>query len=72
MFDGEKLNAISHLAGAVLALAGASSTVLQGAYLLVAYSAGLGVPFIITGFALLVLVGLSRLTRVWAALSARH
>lgn len=28
--------------------------------------------FIITGFALLVLVGLSRLTRVWAALSARH
>jgi len=28
--------------------------------------------FIITAFALLVLVGLSRLTRVWAALSARH
>lgn len=28
--------------------------------------------FIVTGFALLVLVGLSRLTRVWAALSARH
>ncbi|HSM20907.1 MAG TPA: TRAP transporter small permease subunit [Rubrivivax sp.] len=28
--------------------------------------------FIVTAFALLVLVGLSRLTRVWAALSARH
>ena len=28
--------------------------------------------FIITAFALLVLVGLSRLTRVWAALTARH
>jgi TRAP-type mannitol/chloroaromatic compound transport system permease small subunit len=28
--------------------------------------------FIITAFALLVLVGLGRLTRVWAALSARH
>ena len=28
--------------------------------------------FIITAFALLVLVGLSRLTRVWAALSVRH
>jgi len=28
--------------------------------------------FIITAFALLVLVGLSRLTRVWAALAARH
>jgi TRAP-type mannitol/chloroaromatic compound transport system permease small subunit len=28
--------------------------------------------FIITAFALLVLVGLGRLARVWAALSARH
>jgi cytochrome c-type biogenesis protein len=37
---------------AVLALAGTSSTVHQGAYLLLAYSAGLGVPFVITGFAL--------------------
>jgi cytochrome c-type biogenesis protein len=37
---------------AVLALAGTSSTVHQGAYLLLAYSAGLGLPFIATGFAL--------------------
>ncbi|MGE0687987.1 MAG: cytochrome c biogenesis CcdA family protein [Dehalococcoidia bacterium] len=43
---------IGPVLSAVLALAGASSTVHQGAYLLVAYSAGLGVPFIITGFAL--------------------
>jgi cytochrome c-type biogenesis protein len=43
---------IGPVLSAVLALAGASSTVHQGAYLLLAYSAGLGVPFLITGFAL--------------------
>ena len=38
--------------GAILALAAASSTVHQGAYLLLAYSAGLAVPFLIAGFAI--------------------
>jgi cytochrome c-type biogenesis protein len=37
---------------AVLALASTTSTAWQGGYLLLAYSAGLGVPFLVTGFAL--------------------
>jgi cytochrome c-type biogenesis protein len=36
----------------ILALAGASSTVHEGTYLLLAYSAGLGLPFLVTAFAL--------------------
>jgi cytochrome c-type biogenesis protein len=38
--------------GAILTLAAASSTVIQGGYLLFAYSMGLAVPFILTAFAL--------------------
>jgi cytochrome c-type biogenesis protein len=43
---------IGPVLSAVLLLAGSTSTAWQGAYLLLAYSAGLGVPFVITGFAL--------------------
>ena len=43
---------IGPVLGAILTLAAASSTVYQGAYLLLAYSAGLAVPFLIAGFAL--------------------
>jgi cytochrome c-type biogenesis protein len=43
---------IGPVLGSILALAGASSTVHQGAYLLLAYSAGLAVPFLIAGFAI--------------------
>jgi len=43
---------IGPVLGAILTLAGKSGTVYQGAYLLLAYSAGLGVPFVATGFAL--------------------
>jgi cytochrome c-type biogenesis protein len=43
---------IGPVLGAILALAAASSTVYQGAYLLIAYSAGLAVPFLAAGFAL--------------------
>jgi cytochrome c-type biogenesis protein len=42
---------IGPVLGAILALAGASSTVHEGAYLLLAYSAGLAVPFLVAGFA---------------------
>jgi len=37
--------------GAILVMAGQSDTVLQGTALLVVYSLGLGIPFILTGFA---------------------
>jgi cytochrome c-type biogenesis protein len=43
---------IGPVLGAIIGLAATSSTVHQGAYLLLAYSAGLGVPFLIAGFAL--------------------
>jgi cytochrome c-type biogenesis protein len=43
---------IGPVLGAILALAAASSTVYQGAYLLLAYSVGLAVPFLIAGYAL--------------------
>jgi cytochrome c-type biogenesis protein len=43
---------IGPVLGAILTLAAASTTVYQGAYLLLAYSAGLAVPFLIAGFAL--------------------
>jgi cytochrome c-type biogenesis protein len=42
---------IGPVLGAIITLAYASSTVHQGAYLLLAYSAGLAVPFLIAGFA---------------------
>jgi cytochrome c-type biogenesis protein len=38
--------------GAILTLAAASRTVLQGAYLLLAYSAGLSIPFVLTALAI--------------------
>jgi cytochrome c-type biogenesis protein len=43
---------IGPVLGAILTLAAASSTVYQGAYLLLAYSAGLALPFLVAGFAL--------------------
>lgn len=43
---------IGPILGAVLTLAAASSTVLQGAFLLLAWSLGLGVPFLIAGMML--------------------
>ena len=55
---------IGPVLGSILALAGASSTVHQGAYLLLAYSAGLAVPFLIAGFAIgSVTAGLRRFGR---------
>ncbi len=43
---------IGPILGAILTLAAESGTVLQGTFLLAAWSLGLGVPFLITGFAL--------------------
>jgi cytochrome c biogenesis protein CcdA len=43
---------IGPILGAILALAASSGTVVQGAFLLGAWSLGLGVPFLIAGFAL--------------------
>jgi cytochrome c biogenesis protein CcdA len=43
---------IGPVLGAILTLAGASSTVHEGAYLLLAYSAGLAVPFLLAGLAI--------------------
>jgi cytochrome c-type biogenesis protein len=43
---------IGPVLGAIITLAAASSTVAQGTYLLLAYSAGLAVPFLVTAFAL--------------------
>jgi cytochrome c-type biogenesis protein len=55
--------------GAILTLAGESATVHQGAYLLLAYSAGLAVPFMIAGFAVgSVSAGLKRFGRFLPAL----
>jgi cytochrome c-type biogenesis protein len=42
---------IGPVLGSILLLAGASSTVARGAFLLLCYSAGLAVPFFIMGFA---------------------
>lgn len=38
--------------GAILTLSYSSATVAQGAYLLLFYAAGLGIPFLLTGFAI--------------------
>lgn len=55
---------IGPVLGAILTLAAASSTVYTGAYLLLAYSAGLAVPFLIAGFAVgSVTAGLKRFGR---------
>jgi cytochrome c-type biogenesis protein len=43
---------IGPILGAILVYAGMDGTVAQGALLLAAYSLGLGVPFLLTGFAL--------------------
>jgi len=43
---------IGPVLGAILTLAAASTTVHQGAYLLLAYSAGLALPFLVAGYAL--------------------
>lgn len=43
---------IGPILGAILVYAGSQGTVAQGALLLTAYSLGLGVPFLITGYAL--------------------
>jgi cytochrome c-type biogenesis protein len=43
---------IGPVLGAILTLAAASTTVHQGAYLLLAYSAGLALPFLVAAFAL--------------------
>lgn len=51
---------IGPVLGAILALAAASSTVYQGAYLLLAYSAGLAVPFLIAGYAVGTVTGALR------------
>jgi cytochrome c-type biogenesis protein len=42
---------IGPVLGAIILLAGQSGTVHQGAYLLLAYSAGLAVPFLVAGYA---------------------
>jgi cytochrome c-type biogenesis protein len=43
---------IGPVLGTIILLAGQSGTVHQGGYLLLAYSAGLAVPFLIAGFAI--------------------
>jgi cytochrome c-type biogenesis protein len=60
---------IGPVLGAILTLAATSSTVHQGAYLLLAYSAGLALPFLVAGYALSsVTVGLKRFGRLLPAL----
>lgn len=60
---------IGPVLGAIITLAGASATVAQGTYLLVAYSAGLAVPFLVTGFALgSVTAGLKKINRFLPAI----
>jgi len=59
---------IGPVLGAILTLAAASSTVATGFYLLLAYSAGLALPILVTGFALTsVTVTLRRFHRVLPA-----
>lgn len=56
---------IGPILGAILALAASSATVAKGAFLLAVWSAGLGVPFIIAGFAMgTVMAGMRRLRPV--------
>jgi cytochrome c-type biogenesis protein len=51
---------IGPVLGAILTLAAASSTVAQGTYLLLAYSAGLALPFLVAGYALSTVTGTLR------------
>jgi cytochrome c-type biogenesis protein len=51
---------IGPVLGAIITLAGASSTVHQGTYLLLAYSAGLALPFLVAGYALGSVTGVLR------------
>jgi cytochrome c-type biogenesis protein len=51
---------IGPVLGAIILLASQSGTVYQGAYLLLAYSAGLAVPFLIAGFAVGSVYGMLR------------
>jgi cytochrome c biogenesis protein CcdA len=60
---------IGPILGAILALAASSGTVVQGAFLLSAWSLGLGVPFLIAGFALgSVMRGIRRIRPLMPAL----
>lgn len=60
---------IGPILGAILALAASSGTVVQGAFLLSAWSLGLGVPFLIAGFALgSVMRGIRRIRPIMPAL----
>ena len=43
---------VGPILGAILSLAGTAETVQRGVWLLIAYSAGLGVPFLLTGLAI--------------------
>jgi len=60
---------IGPILGAILTLAASSATVVQGAFLLAAWSAGLGVPFLLAGLAMETVVkGMRRLRPVMPAL----
>jgi cytochrome c biogenesis protein CcdA len=60
---------IGPILGAILTLAASSATVAKGAFLLAVWSAGLGVPFIIAGFAMgSVMAGMRRLRPVMPAI----
>jgi cytochrome c-type biogenesis protein len=60
---------IGPVLGAIIGLAATSSTVHQGAYLLLAYSAGLGLPFLVAAYALgSVTATLRRFQRIMPAL----
>jgi len=59
---------IGPVLGAIITLAAASGDVARGAYLLLVYSAGLGVPFIITGMAVLPITRFLRRHRGWLPL----
>lgn len=60
---------IGPVLGAIITMAGASATVAQGTYLLLGYSAGLAVPFLIAAFALgSVTAGLKKINRFLPAI----
>ena len=54
---------IGPILGAILTMAASSATVIQGAFLLAAWSAGLGLPFLLAGLALGRMMGLIRRLR---------
>ncbi len=62
---------IGPILGAILTLAAQSGTVLQGTFLLAAWSLGLGVPFLIAGFALgAVMRGIRKIRPIMPVLEA--